>query len=461
MRFCVAAILIVIVLITSSIPHQGTAGANDVNDDKTLADAPWPKTRNNLRNTGLSPYDTSDNTGDLLWKAEEPSGGMELAIGEGDTIYVCSQSGELFAYDMDGDLVWSEKIGYHMEAEPAICGDGTIYTSVWYSMQAVSPSGEVLWKFGTENYIYSSPTIDEDGTMYFGCLDGFFYALNPNGTLKWKFETQTFVYEGIGPEGPYNVTSIEGISSSPAIDEDGTIYFSGGDSRFYALNPDGSLKWKRYDPCRFSSPVIGDDGTIYVGGSNHSYRNDDDIETSWATNHYTSFLLAMDSEGKDLWKYEVPGVMLSSPAIGPDGTLYAGGGDNYLYAFDKNGDVLWQFRMGGGAGSPVVGADGTIFVCCEDDYVYAIHPNGTMKWEFRVGRINSNMAIGSDGTLYATGSGTLYAIGNADRQGSDDDDNSDVPGFGTGLLLAAILLIAYSAPGQRTGRGRRPRAVKH
>ena len=35
-----------------------------------------------------------------------------------------------------------------------------------------------------------------------------------------------------------------GIGSSPAIGADGTIYFGSGDTYFYAINLDGSLKWR-------------------------------------------------------------------------------------------------------------------------------------------------------------------------------------------------------------------------
>ena len=32
----------------------------------------------------------------------------------------------------------------------------------------------------------SSTRVRADGSLYFGCLDGYFYAVNPDGSLKWK-----------------------------------------------------------------------------------------------------------------------------------------------------------------------------------------------------------------------------------------------------------------------------------
>jgi outer membrane protein assembly factor BamB len=56
------------------------------------------------------------------------------------------------------------------------------------------------------------------------------------------------------------------VESSPAVGADGTIYVGSDDHNLYAINPDGSLKW-RYDTGDkvYSSPAIGSDGTIYAG----------------------------------------------------------------------------------------------------------------------------------------------------------------------------------------------------
>ena len=53
----------------------------------------------------------------------------------------------------------------------------------------------------------------------------------------------------------------------------------------------------------------------------------------------------------------------SSPAIGADGTIYVGGGDDRkLYAVNPNGTQKWAFTTTGNTtGSPAIGADGTIY----------------------------------------------------------------------------------------------------
>src|SRR5258708_32528222 len=56
---------------------------------------------------------------------------------------------------------------------------------------AVRPTkmGGALWDFRTAKGIFSSPVVAADGTIYVGSADRTFYALNADGTLKWKLLT--------------------------------------------------------------------------------------------------------------------------------------------------------------------------------------------------------------------------------------------------------------------------------
>jgi len=112
------------------------------------------------------------------------------------------------------------------------------------------------WKFKTGGRVFSSPAIGLDGTIYVGSDDKHLYAINPDGTLKWRFKTESDI-----------------DYSSPAIGSEGTVYVGSDDKHLYALNPDGTLKWKFKTGGKVhSSPAIGLDGTIYVGSDDkHLY----------------------------------------------------------------------------------------------------------------------------------------------------------------------------------------------
>jgi outer membrane protein assembly factor BamB len=93
-------------------------------------------------------------------------------------------------------------------------------------------NGTLKWKFGKqssagipESNFQSSPVISSDGTIYVAGMETatpsylYLYAVNPNGTLKWKFETG------------------DRILRPPAISSDGIIYIvpEGVDGRLYAI----------------------------------------------------------------------------------------------------------------------------------------------------------------------------------------------------------------------------------
>lgn len=46
--------------------------------------------------------------------------------------------------------------------------------------------GTLLWKFKTGGAVVSSTRVGNDGTLYVGSLGGHMYAINKDGSLKWK-----------------------------------------------------------------------------------------------------------------------------------------------------------------------------------------------------------------------------------------------------------------------------------
>ena len=247
--------------------------------------------------------------------------------------------------------------------------------------------GTIKWTYETGAGIESSPTIASDGTIYIGSHDNKLYALNPDGTLKWKFSAGKPVY--IKEWDVY-----KGIPSAPTIDKGGNIYFITPPIYMFALTPAGKEKWRApvYTASHIgASPVIVSDGTIYIGSESYPHVQPGGPKATGqdtTTQEFGARVYAFYPDGKEKWRYDTNGACLANAiAIASDGTIYASGSD-----------------LG-----PDPGGTG--------DALFAFNPDGSIKWKFPSERIEGPPAIAKDGTIYiGSKSGKFLAINPDGRQ---------------------------------------------
>ncbi len=261
-------------------------------------------------------------------------------------------------------------------------------------------NNSTVWELKTGGWMDSSQALGSDGTIYFVGSNTFdlhndtLYAVNPNGTLKWRSEGCDVTFK-----------------SAPLIGADNTIYLSGS-SILYAFYPNGTSKWqyKAQDSTGMSSPAIASDGTIYFANANKFYAVNSNGTLKWITN-----------------ETNLTASHFSAPALSPDGIIYFGGGPdgNALYAINPDGSVKWSFPLEGigqGVYSPAVDQNGTIYFTTEvydsegSKLSYAVNSNGTEKWNFKISADQSfstynSPVLGSNGTVYlASNKGAVYAL---------------------------------------------------
>jgi outer membrane protein assembly factor BamB len=234
------------------------------------------------------------------------------------------------------------------------------------------------------------------------------------------------------------------IQSSAAIAPDGTAYIGLHSGTLFALrDPVGAgnqlaARWS-FHPVGGSSwhatPAIGRDGTVYVGFS-----------TDNATPDARGTLYALQApasgiEPQVLWSADLgPGRQTSSPMLGPDGTIYAMGGEGRLSAISPDGRVKWTTQTGPTLkSSPALGRDGTVYVPSMNGKLFAVAPpmdpashSGTVRWAFRFAEFpgggqpvvshsppagadgigsGASPTIGPDGTIYVgANNSNFYAI---------------------------------------------------
>jgi outer membrane protein assembly factor BamB len=232
--------------------------------------------------------------------------GLSPAVDEEHRLlYVQDMSATLWAWNIVGDQLtarWSLDLGGSSYSSVAIAPDGTLRTGAGsdaISVRDNGTSGEVLWRYKTEDIIEVSPAVGSDGTMVIGSNDPYEYAINADGTLRWKYrkDSQTYGSPAVTPDGRAvfgdhtgrlhvvdlasgreTATAIgelkqgpsrsAGIWTSPVIDRNGSLYFGTRLGHIYGFNAMGALLFDIFiDETVDSYPALAADGLLVIGGS--------------------------------------------------------------------------------------------------------------------------------------------------------------------------------------------------
>ncbi len=409
-------------------------------------DAPWPTFRRDTQNNGRSPLPAIYQN-DQPWHFQTGKGIFSTpVIDEAGTIYIGSADHNFYALNPDGSEKWHFETGEIIDSAAALprpndtnertiyvpSGDGNLY-------HLNRENGSLIWSFTAPTESYNSwfegnVQIGHNDTLYAGNTNFDYYAVAPNGTLKWTFPTYS------------NAWSIGGIA------DDGTIYWGSNDTYVYAVDPSGQEKWnKRTLGFIAASAAIGTDGTVYIGS-------------------FDSYFYALDpATGKTKWKFKTNDHIYSSAALSVDqagntNAIFFGSADGIFYALQPNGELLWSFDTGDPIrSSPVLGRtpDGQgeiVYFGAGNGRLYALNAaDGTRRWSFNTtsddpelqdrNDLNASPALGETGIVIAGEHGQIwyvpydYCLHHSDPR-CETSPNTDLPHDTSGLF--------YVTPGGNT-----------
>jgi outer membrane protein assembly factor BamB len=257
------------------------------------------------------------------------------------------------------------------------------------------------------------PVIDASSNIYFATgADNFLYSINPvYRTFNWRFQV-----DGI-------------IQSMPIIGSNGHIYFGANDGNVYDLA--GTINARiplpgspPLVPSLQKPPIIPPSSAIvpmYMMNPQHTGIAKSLGPVSLPTTKWSADF--------------VSGSLFISPsiAIGSDGTLYIGSKDGFLYAINPNtGNFIpgWPIELEENPSNsslifpkaiyttPAIGPDGTIYVGSNEGKFYALDRAGNIKWTFVFSlQLQSSPVIDIFNNIYLCVGSHKIVIGDADYQG--------------------------------------------
>jgi outer membrane protein assembly factor BamB len=317
-------------------------------------------------------------------------------------LYIGSNYGSFFAFNtITKNFIVEGNEGFPFQSSPIIDAGGSIYIAAGIHVYAIGDAGYGLYDkwlippyFDTSGNITSSPALGQNGYLYFGSDDGYIYAIDSlNGTLQWKYDASANATDGL-PDG----SPVHPIYTSAAIDASNNVIIGTGSYMNGVL---------------YSFKKDGINGVGVVNWSNNS--------TDWP-----------DPPNPLLTEQD-----LSDNQIGPFYNTVAIHGDTiylstiaYVYAINRvTGDKIWKyFNTNYYYSSPIIDASGTLFFTSIDASVDSDTNKGngvlhsitdnydgtyTDNWTITVatpGRL-APPVLGNNGRIYLTGtSNKVYAV---------------------------------------------------
>jgi outer membrane protein assembly factor BamB len=304
----------------------------------------------------------------------------------------------------------------------------------------------------------------QDGTLYFGSMDGRVFEINPSvrsqkltslGEGEWVLPVKAPAAPGgmCGPLGCVPSAKPATIYGTPVI-AGNLVYvatYAGNSGKVMAINrlapgydKEGIPSWNEGEwfyprkEDKFIGAVVGgpivvkdtlyvgsSDGKVYAldavkGNERWEFDTGGKIWTSpaikdnvvYISNYEHKFFAVSSMDGSLIWEIELPAAVASSPVVAGENVFF-GTFDNQLYAVDgTNGNVKWTF--GGGNwfwSTPVVKGD-VVYAGCLDHNIYAIDAStGKELWRFTAdGQIVSTPVLVSNFLVAASESGDLYIL---------------------------------------------------
>ncbi len=341
----------------------------------------------------------------IAWKYKA-KGSVNTAVRvENGRVYFGANGGSVYCLsEQDGNSLWEFKVsnpegGARKQFTTPVLYNNKLYIGGadknLYCLDAIS--GELLWEVEADDWIRSSPVVDEKD-IHFATISGRLYNVNHKGKIQWdkKISDHAIYADLVGNSDELLVTDCNLM--------------------LYCIGNKGKKLWDKSILSSFENEQGERIFTDQISGGTYYQSKPTAAGGSLFFGTPSGFLHSVDAEtGEENWKFEM-GAAISVGAAIADGKVYAGqqGGERFFYCLDaKTGELVWKKTIPGGWvwGSAAVD-DGLVYVPTVSGYAVCLDgETGHIVWMYPTAKsVPAEPAIDGDLVYFGSWSHSLYAF---------------------------------------------------
>ncbi|MFB6197911.1 MAG: PQQ-binding-like beta-propeller repeat protein [Halobacteriaceae archaeon] len=283
---------------------------------------------------------------------------------------------------------WEEFVeGYYTLSAPAVGSEVVCVGSDKFLYAFDRGAGRPLWQYKFNQLAHDfTPTIDE-GMIYAGArgLRGTNQGSDKEGALA--------AIDAKSGDKLWQRGAL--ISGSPTLVEGSIIYpaSSASTGSIVAADPSSGEETWRYDlgsnSSAFGTPAFDGDNLYATGNRNDSGE-----------------VFALNSNGKELWRFPVQSEIHSAPVVS-NGQILIGTPEGKIYSLNADGSKNWSLNLNRTIHSRISAGPNGVYAVAEGQVVAVDRSNVEIAWTENIGFTHYSTIAVSNDTLYVGGDNLL------------------------------------------------------